>query len=110
MRLGKRLRQERLRRHLSQEALAEALGTSPKSVSRWEQEQVIPQAYARLQLCRFFGLPPEDLFAELETQAPPTLPWTVLAPRNPCFVGREEILQTLHTWLGATPPVAITQA
>src|SRR5258708_7793015 len=62
MRFEERLRQERRRRHLSQEALAEALGTSPKSISRWEQGQVIPQAYARLNLSRFLGIPVEELF------------------------------------------------
>lgn len=45
-----RLRQERLRRHLSQEALAEVLGVSPRSIIRWEQGKVIPQASVRLQL------------------------------------------------------------
>src|SRR5258708_272403 len=93
MRLGERLRQERLRRHLSQEALAEALGASPKSISRWEHDQVVPQAYARLQLCRFFGLPPEHLFGDSEAQALPTRLWVVPSPRNPFFTGREELLQ-----------------
>jgi len=99
MRLGERLRQERLRRHLSQEALAEALGASPKSISRWEHDQVVPQAYARLQLCRFFGLPPEHLFGDSEAQALPTRLWVVPSPRNPFFTGREELLQQIHTSL-----------
>jgi len=99
MRLGERLRQERLRRHLSQEALAEALGASPKSISRWEHDQVVPQAYVRLQLCRFFGLPPEHLFGDSEAQALPTRLWVVPSPRNPFFTGREELLQQIHTSL-----------
>ncbi len=106
MRLGERLRQERLRRHLSQEALAEALGASPKSISRWEHEQVVPQAYARLQLCRFFGLHPEDLFVDSEAQALPTRLWGVPSPRNPFFTGREELLQQIHTYLCADQPAA----
>src|SRR5258708_23230193 len=107
MRLGERLRQERLRRHLSQEALAEALGASPKSISRWEHEQVVPQAYARLQLCRFFGLHPEDLFVDSEAQALPTRLWGVPSPRNPFFTGREELLQQIHTYLCADQPAAL---
>ena len=110
MHWGLRLRQERQRRHLSQEALAEALGTSARSISRWEQGQAIPQGYARLQLCRLFGLRPEELFGESETWTPPELPWTVPFPRNPCFTGREEILRVLHDRLTASQPVALTQA
>jgi len=107
MRLGERLRQERLRRHLSQEALAEALGASPKSISRWEHDQVVPQAYVRLQLCRFFGLPPEHLFGDSEAQALPTRLWVVPSPRNPFFTGREELLQQIHTSLCVDHPAAL---
>lgn len=110
MRFGERLRQERRRRHLSQEALAEALGTSVKSISRWEQNRAIPQGYARLQLSRFFRLSPEDLFADFEVQMPPADIWTVPFPRNLYFTGREEILQTLHTRLSASRPIVLTQS
>ncbi|WP_236039120.1 helix-turn-helix transcriptional regulator [Ktedonobacter robiniae] len=68
MHFGKRLRQERLRLHLSQEALAEALAISARSVRRWEQGQALPQASVRIQLSRFFGLRPEALFEDEETQ------------------------------------------
>lgn len=77
MRFSDRLRQERLRRHLSQETLAEALGVSPRSISRWEQGKVIPQAVIRLQLSRFFDLPPEALFDKDEatlTSLPDEMP------------------------------------
>src|SRR6266852_2320413 len=107
MRLGERLRQERLRRHLSQEALAEAMGASPKSISRWEHDQVVPQAYVRLQLSRFFGLPPEHLFGDSEAQALPTRLWVVPSPRNPFFTGREELLQQIHTSLCVDHPAAL---
>jgi tetratricopeptide (TPR) repeat protein len=101
---GLRLRQERLRRHLSQEALAEALGISPRSIRRWEQEQAIPQATLRLQLSNFFGLRPEDFFE------PVPLLWSVPYPRNPFFTGREDILRALHDRLLLSQPVALTQS
>ncbi|MBO0796858.1 MAG: helix-turn-helix domain-containing protein, partial [Ktedonobacteraceae bacterium] len=110
MRFGERLYQERLHRRLSQESLAEALGVSARSISRWEQGRALPQGYARLQLSRFFHLSPEELFADLEPQTPPTLVWTVPFPRNPYFTGREEIIQTLHTRLTSSQPTALTQA
>ncbi|HEU5375832.1 MAG TPA: tetratricopeptide repeat protein [Ktedonobacteraceae bacterium] len=96
MHFGERLRQERLRRHLTQEELAEVLGTSPKSVGRWEQGRVLPHASARLQMSRILGLPFEELFAEQDEITPLPRLWTVPFPRNPYFTGREEVLLHLH--------------
>ncbi len=96
MHIGKRLRQARMNRHLSQEALAEALGVSSKSISRWEQSKAIPQASIRIQLSRFFHLSLEALFGNLE--AHPHF-WSVPYPRNPFFVGRETVLSQLHEQL-----------
>ena len=109
MGFGKILRAKRMEHHLSQEALAEALGISLKSISRWEREQSIPQMHYRLQLSRFFGVKPEELFEPLESQISSPV-WTVPFPRNPNFSGREEILRTLHTLLTVERPVALTQA
>ncbi|MBV9713177.1 MAG: helix-turn-helix transcriptional regulator [Ktedonobacteraceae bacterium] len=99
MSFGKRLRQQRQRRHLSQEALAEALGISPKSISRWEQGQALPQAYYRLQLSRFFDLSPEELFDDPETHTASSIIWNVPYQRNPYFTGREQLLTHLQTLL-----------
>lgn len=44
---GKRLAQARTRLQLSQEALAEAVGTTARSISRWEHDLAIPQQYYR---------------------------------------------------------------
>jgi tetratricopeptide (TPR) repeat protein/transcriptional regulator with XRE-family HTH domain len=110
MRFGARLRKARVQRHLSQEALAEALGTSPKSISRWENDQVLPHAYYRLRLCRFFGLSQEELFVESAELDPAPVSWNVSFPRHPFFTGREEILQTVHALLTSSQSVALTQA
>ncbi|WP_165423035.1 FxSxx-COOH system tetratricopeptide repeat protein [Ktedonosporobacter rubrisoli] len=98
--LGKRLQQERLRFHLSQEALAEALGVSPRSISRWERGQSIPRGYIRLKLSRFFGLQPEDLFVELDERLSPSSFYNMPGPPSPCFTGREQVLELLHGRLG----------
>ncbi len=63
--LGKRLQQERQRYNFSQEALAEALGTTARSIRRWEQDQAIPHFHYRKQLCRLFNISAEDLFGLL---------------------------------------------
>lgn len=109
MRFGDRLRQERRRRLLSQEALAEALGCDPKSIRRWELHQTFPQFSSQLQLSRFFGLPLNELFADPEESASPPLLWHVPYPRNPFFTGREEILQHLHEQLNRLLVLALTQ-
>lgn len=113
MSFGASLRRERLRRHLSQEALAEALGTTPPTISRWERDQNFPHAHYRLALCLLFGVRPEELFAEApgDEQAAPAQPfWHVPYSRNPFFTGREEILQRLHEMLGRTHTLALTQS
>ena len=104
------LRQERLRRHLTQEALAEAVGVSPRSIVRWEQGQAIPQASVRLLLCRFFGLRPDELFADDEEHIPCTSLWSVPYPRNPFFTGRAEILHSLREHLTREHTLDLTQS
>jgi tetratricopeptide (TPR) repeat protein len=111
MSFGARLRQERARRHLSQEALAEALGVSPRSISRWENEQILPQPSVRLLLSRFLGFSPDELFDD-DGKKPTTHEalWGVPYPRNPYFTGREAVLHALHTRLTSSEPIALTQA
>ncbi|GHO46878.1 FxSxx-COOH system tetratricopeptide repeat protein [Ktedonospora formicarum] len=100
MHFGQRLREERLRRHLSQEAMAEALALSPRSIRRWERGQALPQASVRLQLSRFFGLSPDELFEdEKQSQSPRPSQWFIPYAHNPFFTGREEILTTLQAML-----------
>src|SRR5579863_75009 len=111
MHLGERLQRERRSRHLSQATLAEALGVSVHSISRWERGEAVPQAYYRLQLSRFFAIPPNEWFEDLDLQEQhPTLSsplWHIPSPRNPYFTGRGEELQQIHTMLHATPAAAV---
>ena len=46
---------ERLRRELTQECVAEAVGASPRNYQRWEQGLTFPQPYYLQQLREFFG-------------------------------------------------------
>jgi tetratricopeptide (TPR) repeat protein/DNA-binding XRE family transcriptional regulator len=113
MTLGQRLRWHRLRQGLSQETLAEAIGASARSIRRWEQDLAIPHGISRERLSRLFALDPQELFANLPTEAAPQgAPplWTVPFPRNPCFTGREMIIQTLRSLLDPQYPIALTQA
>jgi len=46
----------RMKNVLSQEALAEQLGVSRQSISKWELGQAMPDTEKIIQLCRFFGV------------------------------------------------------
>lgn len=113
--LGQRIRWHRLRLGASQEALAEAIGASTRSLRRWEQDLVLPQKIWRERLSVQFGLDPQDLldaFADQSSAQSSTIApalWTVPDARNPCFTGRETILNTIHTWLATEQSVALTQ-
>ena len=113
--LGFHLRQHRLRLGLSQEALAEEVGVSARSIRRWELNLALPQEIARQRLARLFGVDDQYLFGVLLVERPEqptsTSPlWIVPFPRNPCFIGREEILGRLHNQLTLQQPLAFTQS
>ena len=61
MKLPEKLLTLRKRSGLSQEALAEKLGVSRQTVSRWELGTAQPELGSLLPLCRLFGVPAEDL-------------------------------------------------
>jgi len=55
------LKVERELRGWSQAKLAETLGTTTRSVSRWEQGLAMPYPFYREQLCAIFGKTAEEL-------------------------------------------------
>ena len=59
---GQRLRYEREHLNWSQERLAEVVGTTARSINRWEQGKVIPQLHYRERLCKVLELSTEALF------------------------------------------------
>lgn len=56
MTLGNKISALRSAAHLSQEELAEKLGVSRQSVSKWEMEQAVPQIDKVLLLCEIFSV------------------------------------------------------
>jgi transcriptional regulator with XRE-family HTH domain len=63
--LEKRLRCHRLSLGLSQEALAEAIGASARSIGRWEQDLAIPQELFRTRLAQIFEIDARELLVDL---------------------------------------------
>ncbi len=58
---NERLRQERIRRSWRQREIAEMLGTTTVTVTRWEGGNHLPSAYFRVKLCALFGKSAQEL-------------------------------------------------
>jgi|SRR5579875_235828 transcriptional regulator with XRE-family HTH domain len=131
---AQRLRQEREQRLWSQEQVAEMIGTTAPSVSRWERGTIFPGLHFRQKLCELFGKSAEELgflqentstgnaglASELQEIQPSTAPggpvnsqvWHVPYAKNPFFTGRADVLRHLHTMLhtGNIPTLEHVQA
>ncbi len=130
-RYGKRLKQERERLGLSQQALAEKVDASFVTISNWERGKTMPGPYHRRLLSELFGKslqelgllpgePEEGHQAPTESFAPAPHEtssvsessariWNIPYARNLYFTGREEVLQHLHDTLLSTGTAALTQ-
>lgn len=110
---GKRLAQARTRLQFSQEALAEAVGTTARSISRWEHDLAIPQQYYRERLCDVLQITSEALFGANEEKrqigTQPVFLWHIPYTRNPYFTGREAVLNQLHEGLHTEHRATLTQ-
>lgn len=62
MELGKKIKQLRLNKGVTQEALANALGVTYQAVSRWENETTMPDISLLSQISVFFGVSIDELF------------------------------------------------
>ena len=64
MTIDQKIVQLRTAKGISQEQLAEALGVSRQSVSKWEMGQMFPRIDKVLQLCELFGVCADELLRE----------------------------------------------
>ena len=62
MELGKKIKQLRYKAGLTQEQLAQRMGVSPQSVSKWETSVAMPDISALPLLAEVFGVSIDDLF------------------------------------------------
>lgn len=62
MELGKKIKQLRLNKGVTQEILANALGVTYQAVSRWENETTMPDISLLPQISVFFGVSIDELF------------------------------------------------
>ena len=61
MTIGQKIIQLRTSRGISQEKLAELMGVSRQSISKWEMEQAVPQIDKILQISEIFSVSCDDL-------------------------------------------------
>jgi len=120
-----RLHDARVEHGWSQQKLAELLGTTPVSISRWENGVNHPFPYFQERMCEVFGKTPAELgllsspdeageSLQSQGESPPAPGVsrinTIPNMRNPFFIGRENLLAALHERLSATRAAALTQA
>src|SRR5579863_1982210 len=108
---GALLKVFRKRRNLTQQQLATAIGVHRNAIGRWEQGEVLPANKGIvLELARHLHLNDQETRQLLEASLTGLFThWLVPFPRNPFFTGREEILHTLHTRLGAKQAAVLAQ-
>ena len=70
MELGSRIKFFRTQRHLSQEALAQALDVSRQAVAKWEGNHSMPSAANLMALCQVLGVSMQELTGPEEPAAP----------------------------------------
>ena len=56
--IGKKIKRNRLKKGLTQEALGKLAGVTKATVSKWESGKMAPSAPKYLQLCRYLGVKP----------------------------------------------------
>ena len=100
------LRIAREERGWSQEELAERVGASAVTISRWANGQTFPSPYYRQKLCEVFDKKPAKLGLVPQHES---IIWNMPNTRNPFFTGREHLLSFLHERLTTAKMAALTQ-
>ncbi|MEO7020255.1 MAG: NB-ARC domain-containing protein [Ktedonobacteraceae bacterium] len=99
-----RLRDERIRRHWSQQELADMIGATLNTVSRWERGLTDCSPYFRNKLCEVLGKDAKQLWLVPDLDTEPAQP-TLYDPALPAarkLVGRDELLSQLKGELCST--------
>jgi len=129
---AQRLKQERELHLWSQEQVAEMIGTTAPTISRWEHGSTFPGLHFRQKLCELFAKSAEELgflqdniqrtYEEMPTQikydqfatssaslVSPSI-WSIPYRKNPFFTGRDDVLEYLHKLLHTGNRVLLTRA
>ncbi|WP_242527562.1 FxSxx-COOH system tetratricopeptide repeat protein [Ktedonosporobacter rubrisoli] len=109
---GALLKEFRVRRHLTQQQLADVIGVHRNVIGRWEQGNVLPATKSTvLELIKHLQLDGQEARSLLEASLTGLSPyWLVPFHRNLRFTGREEVLKVLHMHLLPERALALTQS
>ncbi len=109
---GEMLKATRKRRKLTQRQLAARVGVHFNTLWAWERGDYLPATRSLvLELARELHMSEAETRQFLEASLTALSPyWTVPFPRNPCFTGREALLEYLHRCLSAAQSIALTQS
>lgn len=101
---GDLLRGFRTRKKHTQQGLADLIGVHRNTISGWERGDVLPESRTMvLETAKQLDLGQDETRQLLEASLTALAPrWSVPFPRNPCFTGREDLLDTLHAHLAVT--------
>jgi transcriptional regulator with XRE-family HTH domain len=102
------LHDARIERGWSQQELADRIGTTKITISRWENGTTSPSLYFRQKLSEIFGKTPAELGLVHPPPSPVSRPWTIPLARTPFFTGREPLLALLHERLSVAKMAALT--
>lgn len=109
--LNPHLRDARVEHGWSQQQLADQVGTTPVTVSRWENGSTSPSPYFRQRLHEVFGKTPVELgLVPSSPHIPIPSIWNMPITRNPFFTDRAHLLALLHERLSTARTAALTQA
>ena len=96
MTIGQKIMQLRNNADISQEQLAEMLGVSRQSISKWEMDQALPQIDKVLQLCELFNVSADELLGiDIVKQDEEINDWNYCSHWCCCHVAHQ-----LIQWLG----------
>src|SRR5690348_4346929 len=87
------LKQERERRGWTQKVLAETVGVTRVTVSRWESGVTIPPLYARRKICTLFNKTMEELFS-IDYMSPTMNHVSLTSPEE---LSRSRMVETIET-------------
>ncbi|GHO45929.1 helix-turn-helix domain-containing protein [Ktedonospora formicarum] len=95
---GDLLKNFRKRSKITQQALAIRLGIHRNTIGFWERGDILPDSKARvLELADTLSLNKVETLQLLEASMTSIIPyWYQPFPKNPFFIGREDVLRTLH--------------
>src|SRR5579859_608553 len=106
---GEMLKAFRIRKRLSQQALATLVGVHRNTIGIWERGDYLPESKTLvLEVARQLSVTEQETRQLLEASLTALSPhWYLPAARNPFFSGREEVLQALHRALHSRQPIAL---